>query len=405
MKRNQLYIITVLIFTVIFSGCKYETDIANPNDYVKVYMPQATETTAKRTFAMADSLQTIIFGAAYGGPNTPASDIEVRFRVDNQLVDEFNLDNGTDYSTLPQASYTLETTTAIIPQGHVSTAPLKIRLKTRGALEAFKQYLLPISIDHVGNNIPVNENLRTSYFLIEAQREGILLKVMSYGKGNTIHDMNLAANIINGHNPDILLVREMDSVTTRSGLTNAPVTLSELIGMPYHLYAVSIPSFQTGKYGATIYSRYPITKAESYPLPSTASEKGPLGIITVKLNDNQSVVFAGTHLNANATIRGMQTPVLIEKIKDITDPFIIAGNFNDRPPTGGNAGGATYTPIIAQAGLTLPCSDCPPNVSTSYSDFIMYKPADKFRVISHTVGATSTSTHLPVITQFLLYKD
>ena len=136
------------------------------------------------------------------------------------------------------------------------------------------------------------------------------------------------------------------------------------------------------------------------PTGDTNTENGPLGIVTIQLNDNQKVVFAGTHLNANATRRAAQTPVLVEKIKDITDPFIIAGNFNDRPPAG-----ATYAPIISGAGLTLPCTTCPPNTGTNYSDFIMYKPADKFRIISHSVGASSTSAHMPVITQFTLFKD
>ncbi|TZF86024.1 DUF1735 domain-containing protein (plasmid) [Pedobacter sp. BS3] len=401
MKIKSLLYIALIMFAGLFLyTCKYNTDIANPGDYVKIYMPQATDAPAKRTFVMADTLQTIIYGAAYGGTDYPGNDIEVSFKVDNSLVQDFNTKNGTDYAVMPQGSYELQTTSATIKKGELKTAPLKIKIKTAGSLEAFKQYLLPVSIEQVSGNLPVNENLRTSYFLVEAQRDGISLKVMSYGKGSGYNDMNALAASINTVNPDLLLVREIDKGTTRNGNTDQPAILSKLIGMPYYAFANGL-DYQGGKYGCVVYSKFPIVDSAAYQLPTTPAEKGPLAIITVQVNDTHKLVFAGTHLNANATYRSTQTPALLNIMSAYTDiPVILAGNFNDKPVTGD-----TYVQMATQ--FSFPCTTCPANYPASApatnSDYIMFKPSASFRVLDYTVAGSSVSTHLPVIVQLQMF--
>ena len=399
MKIFPAFFAPLLLLLVLIGGCKYDTDIVNPESFVKIYMPQAVEAPAKRTFTMADTAQTIIYGAAYGGPNSPSEDIEVTFKVDETLVQEFNSKNGTNYAVLPQNSYTLQKNKSIIKKGEVTSEPLKIKVKTKGFLEGFKQYLLPVTIAQLSKDVPLNANLKTAYFLVEAQREGILLKVMSFGiKSGTI-DMNAVADIVNTQNPDFLVIREIDSETTRSSGKDLPQILSELISMPNYIFA-DAQAYQGGKYGAVVYSKFPIVSSKKQQLYANVTEQGPLGILEVKINDNQKLIFAGTHLNANAARRDLQAAELVSVMDAYTEPLIVAGNFNDKPTTG-----PAYT--LFGSKFSFPCVTCPGNfpkaAPASNSDMVIFKPANRFGVVSHSVGAVSTSDHLPVITQLQLY--
>lgn len=403
--KTYLYALAILLASGIISSCKYDTSIANPDDYVKIYMSQAAESPANRTFIMADTLNTIVFGASYGGPANLEQDVQVTFKASPELVATYNQANETSYEVLPANSYTFENTSGVIKKGETATAPLKIKLKTKGALTQFKQYLLPVSIVSVTGNKPLNESLKTTFFRVEAQREGMTFKVLTIGKGGTALDMNAVANIVNAQAPDIVLVREMDIKTTRSNGADQAEVLAGLIGMPNYVFAPSIVAYQGGQYGATVFSKYPIVKQETFILPTgnTNVEKGPLAVVELQMNATQKVTFAGTHLNANATVRDVQLAELIRITEEYKDrPMIMAGNFNDRP-----VNGSLYL-TMAGKNWEYPCTTCPANTPVAtpvnYSDFIMYRTSQDFKVVSHTVGTTSTSAHLPVITQFTLYK-
>jgi hypothetical protein len=364
-------------------------------------MPQASQLPAVRTFVMKDDVQTIVYGASYGGVGYPEKDIAVTFSVDNSLIGTFNGQNNTAYAEMPAGSYELEKTSAIIPKGKLTTGPLTIRVKTLGALEAFKQYLLPVTISADGK---LNDNLRTTYFLIQGQRDGINIKVMSFDKGSSVTNMSAVANVIKNNAPDLLLVKAVDVNTNRSGHVNQPDVLAQLTGMPEYRFATSIANFDGGQYGCVLYSRYPIIKSDVYVLPTgdANAEKGPLGVITLQINDSLKLVFAGTQLSSNATRRAVELPELLRIIQTYTDdPFILAGNFNDTPPNG-----SVYTGL-AGIGLISPCTSCLPNTPatapTGYSDFIMYKTGDEFRVLNYGLGTSSTSAGLPVIVQFSMY--
>ena len=381
------------------NSCSYDTDIPNPGDFVKIYMPQATEQSSKHVFVMSDSVQTIIYGAAYGGPDYPSGDIHVTFQADPSLTSDFNSANGTHYAAMPEGSYELEQLSATIPAGELKTDPLRISVKTAGFLDAFKEYLLPVRIEQVDGGLNVNETLRTAYFLVEAQREGISLKVMSYGKRNVAFDMEEVADVIRSHNPDLLVVREMDINTTRNGNIDQAAELGRLTGMNY-FFAKAL-DFQGGYYGCTVFSRFPITDNAAYLLTVPSGEPGPLATITVKLNDQQELFFAGTHLSLNEGNRLNQADMLLDVIRDKEIPVIVAGNINDQLE------GNTYEKLKEE--LTMICEEgCPFNFPAdnpvSNTDNILFKPADRFYVSGIEVGAASTSSHLPVIAELLLFE-
>jgi hypothetical protein len=166
MKRT-IYI-SVLILAVCSMACKKKL-IDDPGQYSKLYMPQAVDYPAMRSLIMTDTMQYIVFGAAFGGVDDQSQLINVQFEVNPALVDSFNKKNGTGYAMLPAGSYQLDNLAADIPAGKTSSTPLRFAIKTVGGLEVSKDYLLPISIVQTDATIPVNENLRTTYFQIRSE--------------------------------------------------------------------------------------------------------------------------------------------------------------------------------------------------------------------------------------------
>jgi len=168
-KFRRLYV--VIASLLLLAACKDKYDLPDQplSKYIKVYMPAAVNNPVNRVLAITDSAQVIIYGADYGGADYPQADIPVTFSVNPALVDSFNRANNTAYTLLPEHGYTLSAISAVIPRGQLSTPPLELAVKTSGAggIAALKDYLLPISI--VKSTVTVNEQLRTTFFVIRAQ--------------------------------------------------------------------------------------------------------------------------------------------------------------------------------------------------------------------------------------------
>lgn len=175
--RKTSIIVGVLILAVAaLNGCEVDHSL-NPYKYGRVYMPQARNNPVKFSAVFSfDTTQTIVYGAAYGGPKRPAVDIPVSFSVNPMLVDSFNTKHLTDYSILPEGSYTLSKKQAVIPSGEKSTSPLKLEIKSKTDIPD-GQYLLPVTMKVAGggkkangDGFQVNEELKTTYFLIQAHK-------------------------------------------------------------------------------------------------------------------------------------------------------------------------------------------------------------------------------------------
>ena len=163
--------ILVLMAINIFTSCQNNIEIpgGSLSQYDKVYMQSAAKSFNTVTLKMADSIQTFVYGASFGGYDTPTQDIKVEFGVASTLVDTFNLKNGTNYTLLPAGSYTLSQTSTIIPTGKLSTDPLAISINPVAAkLVLFKEYLLPVTISKIDDNVKVNESMRTAYYIVKA---------------------------------------------------------------------------------------------------------------------------------------------------------------------------------------------------------------------------------------------
>jgi hypothetical protein len=137
--------------------------------YTQVYMPQAVNQPTVNVLKITDSIQTVTFGAELGGFGYVGSDIPITFKINKAAADSFNVANKTAYPLLPDNTYTMSALSAVIPKGGLSTAPLNISFITKGAsaMDALKTFILPVSI--AGSSIKVNENLRTTCFLVTSQ--------------------------------------------------------------------------------------------------------------------------------------------------------------------------------------------------------------------------------------------
>ncbi|MGX5817703.1 BT_3987 domain-containing protein [Chitinophaga lutea] len=148
------------------TSCKTSSDLLDhiSDSTAVVYMPQATQSPAAYTFNRDQQTAEIVYGACYGGPHSPANDIKVDFSANAALATHFNNKFFTAYPVMPDGSYELEAPSATIPAGKVNTQPLTLKIHL-DKLQGVGGYLLPITI---GANSKVNEELRTTYFLVKA---------------------------------------------------------------------------------------------------------------------------------------------------------------------------------------------------------------------------------------------
>jgi hypothetical protein len=133
-------------------------DLANEGT---VYMPQAVGTRAKIDLQLSTHPQDIVFGAAYGGLKFSSQDNAVSFKIDSGLVATYNSANGTNYTLLPAAAYTVSGFNSVIRAGSTSSDPLSVAVST-STLPFGKKYMLPITLTSAGGTI--DPALKTSYF-------------------------------------------------------------------------------------------------------------------------------------------------------------------------------------------------------------------------------------------------
>jgi hypothetical protein len=170
-KYQALFMLFGLISSAILPGCKDNVDLPDQplENYVNVYMPQGINGPVTANLKVKENLvQTVVFGADYGGYGYPDADVPVSFTVDNSLVATYNGANKTSYQVLPSGSYSLSATSSVIPKGKLATAPLKVSFKTTGtgAITAFTTYLLPITVSCP--TVKVRESLKTVYYIVTA---------------------------------------------------------------------------------------------------------------------------------------------------------------------------------------------------------------------------------------------
>jgi endonuclease/exonuclease/phosphatase family metal-dependent hydrolase len=213
-------------------------------------------------------------------------------------------------------------------------------------------------------------------------------------------DINAIANVIKQQQPDLVALQEVDVYTNRSGKTiNQAAEIAKQSGMPYYFFAKAI-NYDGGEYGVAILSRYPIENMTNDALPTEESTKGEhrtLATVTVLLPQQKKILFACTHLDAQAkdTNRFLQINKIVELLGKKEYPLIIAGDFNAEPGSRVvNELDKYFTrSCVTNCAFTIP--EINPNKTI---DYIAYRPSRDFTVSEHTViDEKYASDHLPVL--------
>jgi hypothetical protein len=147
------------------------TSCSDDNNPVAVYMPQAT-TVLNVQFQISEDPYEVPYTVSLVGADFPTAsvegtgnDIEITFRVEPALVNTYNEGAGTDYTLLPEGTYTLDNT-AIIPKGS-TRAEMTLTVINQSVLQPFQSYVLPVSIENV-SGASKGHYQQTLYFLVTA---------------------------------------------------------------------------------------------------------------------------------------------------------------------------------------------------------------------------------------------
>ena len=207
--------------------------------------------------------------------------------------------------------------------------------------------------------------------------------------------LDAIAKVIKDSKADIVALQELDSATARSGNVYQLRQLAQKLNMHYY-FGKAIPH-DGGSYGVGILSKYPLSEANTYPLPkleNVKSEDRVLALVKVHLSKNKTILLGSTHLDVN---REENRVMQVEKILQLTagkEPVIIAGDFNARPEA--NSIQKMQT-VFKSAGVkNLPTI---PNINPDRKiDFIFYAKPDDFILKNEGVmtEASYESDHLPL---------
>jgi hypothetical protein len=158
----------VLLMTACSDAVEVHYDmIPDADQYTTIYMPQANTTPNSKSVFISTEVQSFPVTAFYGGVKLPANNVTVEFETRFDLIDAYNAAHGTNYLPMPEGSYALDATTAVIPAGTDVSSAIHVNLTTQGYLTVPQGYLLPIGIKQIGGSkAPVEEDLRVTYFLI-----------------------------------------------------------------------------------------------------------------------------------------------------------------------------------------------------------------------------------------------
>ena len=153
------------------------------------------------------------------------------------------------------------------------------------------------------------------------------LRILSYnikhGAGmDDVVNLERQAAVINGCEPDIVGLQEVDSIVPRSGNVNEAGRLGTLCGM-YATFGPAIP-LSNGKYGVAVLSKEKPLSVTNIPLPGVEKR-------TLLVCEFEQYVFACTHLDLDASNRLASVPIILEEAKRWTKPFLICGDWNDKP--------------------------------------------------------------------------
>lgn len=165
--RSALTMAMMILFTLfIISSCKApEYPIENADSYSKVFLQSASNGAIVKNLPIEDKWTDIKLGAGFGGLTPNSENIEVDLIIDPSSLAVYNNINNTNYEMPPADSYRFPDGQISIAKGTNSSNSATLSINA-SKLQGTKPYLIPVTINKVSPDYPIQENLKTSYYLV-----------------------------------------------------------------------------------------------------------------------------------------------------------------------------------------------------------------------------------------------
>ena len=236
---------------------------------------------------------------------------------------------------------------------------------------------------------------------VQALTPGGGLRFMTYNiKHGELSSLEAIASVINGQAPDLVALQEVDVLTTRSGKVDQAARLGQLTGL-YAVFVPSLLSFDSGQYGVTLLSRYPIRSSQRIPLRS-ATEQRVLALFTVELDAQHTLPVGVTHFGTNDATERLNQAADVKAALAGKPWALLGGDFNAAPSEAGISSlmqqfTDSWTRGGSGSGYTSSAS-----FPVKRIDYLMLGASWTSPVSASVVGASSQSDHRPVVATLIL---
>jgi endonuclease/exonuclease/phosphatase family metal-dependent hydrolase len=197
-------------------------------------------------------------------------------------------------------------------------------------------------------------------------------------------DLDYIARVIDSTKPDLVALQEVDFMTRRARGYDIATELGWRLRMA-SVFGRAM-DYDGGEYGEAVLSRHSFILTRNVPLPFTGSRepRAALEAITV-LPSGDTIAFIGTHLDhvADDTDRILQVEQINEEFAGMKYPVILAGDLNAVP---GSIPINKLEEIWGSAyDRESPAPTYPSGNPVKKIDYVMFRPAGRWRVISSEV--------------------
>ncbi len=222
------------------------------------------------------------------------------------------------------------------------------------------------------------------------------LRVLSYnihhGEGvDGVLDLPRIARVIRSVDPHVVALQEVDQNVERTGTVDQPTELARLTEMEV-AFGANI-ELQGGHYGNAILSRLPVVRHTNHRLPNRddGEQRGVLAAELALPGTDESLRFLATHFDHRRDDRErLASAKAVDMIvsREPRMPTILAGDLNDVPSS--RVLGA-FSGIWKRAN-DEPLATIPVDRPTRQIDYILVRPAERWRVIDVRVLEESVAS-------------
>jgi endonuclease/exonuclease/phosphatase family metal-dependent hydrolase len=204
-------------------------------------------------------------------------------------------------------------------------------------------------------------------------------------------------------------LQELDQDTRRTKGVDQPAELAKLTGM--QMFFGRNIDFEGGGYGTGVLTKLPVRKHESvklksfYPPTAENPEQRGVQILDIGEGDKTEFLFLCTHLDYRPPDeeRMASAKSINELIEKRSEPAIIAGDFNALPDSKPIEEFRKQWKVVglqseAKTPNALPLLTFPSDKPDRWIDYVMVRPAEKWKVVEVRVLEESVaSDHRPLL--------